>query len=168
MPAVICDRELGPFRVIAVSFSEGEVRALLPEAREWLRSYLELIEADGDDLDFYVGTAEEVAIGELLARALREHLGFPLLDCEAHEEPGYGLPGFSVYLNEDARSWCGRWWYDGLPPEAATVCYGLPGREEDFERVGRFIRELAGKDGGERLAVAVLLKGMAEDCQPAS
>ena len=100
MPAVICDRELGPFRVIAVSFSEEDVRALLPKAREWLRSYLELIQVDEEeleDLDFYVGTAEEVAVGELLARVLREHLGFPLLDCEAHEEPGYGLPEFSVY-----------------------------------------------------------------------
>ena len=35
----------------------------------------------------------------------------PKLDLSPVEEEAYGLPRFSAYYNEDARSWCGKWMY---------------------------------------------------------
>jgi hypothetical protein len=56
-----------------------------------------------------------VAVGILLAQHLRRKLGYPSLDCEAHEEENYGLPEFSVYNNQDSRSFCGKWTYSENP-----------------------------------------------------
>ena len=80
---------------------------LIPKARENIKNFTNNMESS----DVYVGSERDVAVGMLLAQHLRRKLGYPFLDCEAHEENGYCLPEFSVYYNQDARSWCGKWIY---------------------------------------------------------
>jgi hypothetical protein len=103
----IYNKQIGEFRIIAIDYSDGEVEQLISKAKENIKNFINNMESS----DFYVGSEKDVAVGMLLTQHLRQELGYPFLDCEAHEENGYGLPEFSVYYNQDARSWCGKWTY---------------------------------------------------------
>jgi len=103
----ICDKQVGEFRIIAINYTDSEVEQLIPKAKENIKNFMDKAESS----DIYIGSAKDVAVGMLLAQHLRRKLGYPFLDCEAHEENGYCLPEFSVYYNQDARSWCGKWTY---------------------------------------------------------
>jgi hypothetical protein len=107
----IYDKQIGEFRIIAIEYTDGEVKQLIPKAKENIKNFT----GNTETPDVYVGSEKDVAVGMLLARHLRKKLGYPFLDCEAHEEEGYGLPEFSVYYNQDARSFCGKWTYHESP-----------------------------------------------------
>jgi len=107
----IYDKQVCEFRIVAIKYTKREIEQLKPKARENIKIFAQNM--DGEDI--YVGTEIDVAVGMLLAQHLRRKLGYPFLDCEAHEEAGYGLPEFSVYYNQDARSFCGKWTYSESP-----------------------------------------------------
>ena len=154
----VLDKNIGRFRIIAITYDGPELQKVLPLAKEGRKHFIELIE---DESNMFVGSAEDVAVGLILAKHLRRKLSLPLLDCEAHEEPGYGLPEFSIYYNQDARSFCGRWTYDNAPltlDECGLFFALLPSTSPEYMQVKQTMEELLEKE--ERVAIAVLEHGL--------
>jgi len=107
----IYDKRICEFRIVAIEYTEREIQHLKPKAKENIKNFI----SNADTTNIYVGSERDVAVGMLFAQHLRNKLGYPFLDCEAHEEEGYGLPEFAVYYNQDARSFCGKWTYSESP-----------------------------------------------------
>ncbi len=94
----------------------------------------------------------------LFAQHLRRKLEYPFLDCEAHEEEGYGLPEFSVYYNQDARSFCGKWTYSESPQniDETGVFFALIGSDHPcYRKIEQTINKLLQKPN---TAVAILME----------
>lgn len=160
----ILDKVFGKFRVITVTYDGSELRRILPFAEKWRKDYLEVINVeDEDEFDGFIGSARDVAVGEILARHLRKKLSLPLLDCEAHEEVVYGLPEFSIYYNQDARSFCGRWTYDNAPltlDECGLFFALIPPTHPKYEPIKKTVENLLEKE--EHVAMAILERDLIE------
>lgn len=158
MDKTIADNTIGQYRIIAIQFTQKELKDMLPKAQKQLDNYKAVIDYKEDENeDFgYIGTVEDVAIGNLLAQTLRNKLQMPLLDCEAHEEEGYGLPEYSVYYNQDARSWCGKWTHSNNPEnidECGIFFALLPSDNPHYKQIQNLVDKLLEK---ENVAVAII------------
>ena len=166
MARVVEDLVLRYVRVIFVELSREDLEAAKEEGAALARNVrdvwgcdldLDLRYTDNGDL---VGSVEDHTVGVVLSRLLRDHLRAPFLDCTANEEPGYGLPGFSVYLNWDARSWCGRWMYSGAYGDWMDVVFALAPKEEaEVEAHQDRIDEWLSQEGR---AVVILINDMVD------
>ena len=148
----ILDKQFGNYRVIAIEYEDTELD--LKEAEKQRNNFIKWNCYEANE-DCYIGSVRDVAVGNLLASHLRSKLKIPFLDCEAHEESSYGLPEFSIYYNQDARSWCGKWTYDDSPEslDETGVFFGLIGSDEpEYEQIQKIIENLNGK-----YAVAILI-----------
>lgn len=103
----VYDKEIGTFRIIAIEYTADDIENLIHKAKENVKNLIDNMENSAA----YIGSEKDVAIGRILAKHLRKKLKYPFLDCEAHEEGSYNLPEFSIFYNQDARSFCGRWTY---------------------------------------------------------
>jgi len=99
-------------------------------------------------IEFMEREAQAESIGRLLAQHLRQKLGYPFLDCQVPEEEAYGLPEYSIYYNQDARSFCGRWTYSEGPVSIdesglffALITADSPCYKRIEETVGRLLQE---------------------------
>ena len=164
MARVVEDLTLKHVRIIFVELSREDVEAAKEEGAALARNVrdvwgcdldLDLRYTDNGDL---VGSVEDHTVGVVLSRLLRDYLRAPFLDCTASEEPGYGLPGFSVYLNWDVRSWCGRWMYSGAYGCWIDVVFALAPKEEaEVEAYQDEIDEWLNQEGK---AVVILINDM--------
>lgn len=104
----VLDTKVGRYRIIAVQFDPSIVEKYIPYGREMEKEVYEImcggVDLSRGECEAYVGTPLDYAV----ARVLSEYLGY---DFTPTEEPGYGLPEFSIYRNPDVRSWCGKWGY---------------------------------------------------------
>jgi len=116
-----------------------------------LRDPHEILDKYSIKSDFYVPDPEEIAAEYVMREALRTIEDAPL-DAQASEEPGYGLPEYSLYWNSDARSFTGRWYWSrgGI----GDICFGLITEDEICDKMSDMIKELetnARKKGRELL-----------------
>lgn len=150
----IYDKRICEFRIVAIKYTEREIEQLKPKAKDNIKNFTD----NGESEDIYVGTETDVAVGMLLAQHLRHKLRYPFLDCEAHEEEGYGLPEFSVYYNQDARSFFGKWAYSESPQnvDESGVFFALIGSDHPcYRKIEGTINKLLQKPN---TAVAILME----------
>jgi len=150
----IYDKQVCEFRIVAIKYTKREIEQLKPKAKENIKNFTDNTESR----DIYVGSETDVAVGMLLTQHLRRKLGYPLLDCEAHEEESYGLPEFSVYYNQDARSFCGKWTYSENPQniDESGVFFALIGSDHPcYRKIEETISKLLQKPS---VTVAILME----------
>jgi len=148
----VYDKRVCEFRIVAIEYTEREIEQLKPKATENIKNFTDNTESR----DIYVGSEADVAVGMLLAQHLRHKLGYPFLDCEAHEEEGYGLPEFAVYYNQDARSFCGKWTYSESPQsvDEAGLFFALISSDHPcYNKVKETVNRLLQK---AKVAIAIL------------
>jgi len=74
---------------------------------------------------------------KILTKYLRQLTDASFIEAQAEEEEGYGLPENSIYLNYDARSFCGRW-MEGASNSLSELFYHLltfPNPETEYKIV---------------------------------
>ncbi|MEM2806851.1 MAG: hypothetical protein QXK86_08400 [Candidatus Bathyarchaeia archaeon] len=148
----IYDKRVCEFRIVAIKYTEREIEQLKSKVRENIKNFTHNMNGE----DIYVGNEMDVAVGMLLAQHLRRKLGYPFLDCEAHEEAGYGLPEFSIYYNQDTRSFCGKWTYSENPQniDESGVFFALISSEHPcYRKIEETINGLLQK---ANVAIAIL------------
>jgi len=99
----------------------------------------EVLDEYGIETDYYVPSTDEVAAEKVMAKALSMIPGAPR-DPQASEEPGYGLPEYSLYWGPDARSYTGRWYWSRGASE--DVCWGLIAEEDVCNRINDILERL--------------------------
>jgi len=92
----------------------------------------DVLDKYGIEPDYYVPSIDELTAEYVMSEALRTIPGAPW-DAQASEEPGYGLPEYSLYYGADARSWDGRWyWSEG---GSGNICWGFIPEESICRRI---------------------------------
>ena len=164
MARVAEDLTLKHVRVIFVELSQEDLEVAKEEGATLASNVRNAWEYDEDltvkwtECGDFIGSVEDHMVATVLTKLLRKLLKAPFLDCVANEEPGYGLPEFSVYLNWDARSWCGRWMYSEVYEEWMDLIFALtPSEIRDLEAHRGRIEEWLSQ---ENRAVAVLINRM--------
>jgi len=89
--------------------------------------------------DWYVPSIDELAAERVLAKALSSIPDAPP-DPQVSEEPGYGLPEYSLYWGSDARSWVGRWYWSKGGNE--DICWKFIPEEDVCKRMDDLISSL--------------------------
>jgi len=145
--SIVFDGMVNHYRVVVVSYSIKDVNRYLKEAENRLKESMEYLELD--PAEDFVPSPMDVAIGMMLSDITR-------LDCTPFEEPGYGLPEFSIYYNADARSFCGRWGYlgDHQTLDECGLYFALVEEDEAREKITGIIEELSSRY--DNLAYAII------------
>ena len=127
----ILDTTIGRFRIVGIQYTQKEIQKLRNKSKQQIRNFKNATEWKKED-DVYIGSVKDVAVGMILAQFLRQKLSLPLLDCSAIEEEGYALPEFSIYYNQDARSWCGKWTHsnDSQTYDESGIFFALAGSDQ--------------------------------------
>lgn len=123
--------------------SESEIRKIKEDIAMCRRDIHDVMLDHGIELDAYIPSAREISAQIVMSKALQGIKGAPH-DAQASEEPGYGLPEFSLYYNPDARSWSGRWyWSESGDPEG--ICFRLVHDEKTCDKLMETIDDLEEK-----------------------
>jgi len=91
--------------------------------------------------EFYFGDVEEIAAQMLMERLLKEYVPEAPDDPQVNEEPGYGVPEYSLYFNLDVRSWSGKWWWSGAF-DTVDICFGFISDEETYNKIHELLERL--------------------------
>jgi len=147
------------YRYIVFALTDNEINSVMKDACDYLADTISLVFDDipedgierirrcedphyifeeyGIEPDVYIPDPDEVATEILLTEELRRN-GINL-EAEAMEESGYGLPEYSLYVDYDARSWRGRWYFSKHPTDICIgiddrICKNIQSMIEDLER----------------------------------
>ena len=145
--------EFGRYWVAIVVFSDEELSRYLERGRRRYEEVLEVL-CDGDRSnceDTFIGDPEDYAAALIVSEALNKYCGvdecpIPYFDLAVNEEPGYGLPEYSVYSNPDARSWSGRWAWSGsglgISLSETGIFFALVADESLREEIGDWVEDV--------------------------
>ncbi|MEX0569108.1 MAG: hypothetical protein Q6363_008135 [Candidatus Njordarchaeota archaeon] len=77
---------------------------------------------------------------------IESSLGLRIPEAQISNEPGYGIPEYSLYWSYDVRSFCGRWYISAYYDyDEAYICFGFTSEESLCRRIINKIEELENK-----------------------
>lgn len=132
------------YRGVMVFFDKRYIDDFLPYGRARLGELVRVL-CGGDPgscTGYYIGDEEEHAVETFLNEVVRplvmRRLNVLLPKFQVSEEPGCGLPPYSLYWSSDVRSWCGRWTWNArqLYDVEAELCFGFCRDEEEIKEIG--------------------------------
>ena len=136
---------------------EEEIRRVVDQVSACMMDVSDVLDRYDIEPDYYYPTIDELAAEIVLGKALHEVPDAPP-DPEVSEEPGYGLPEYSLYWGADARSWVGRWYWSYGGSE--DVCFGLITKPEVCRKASKLVDNLdyLAKRKGRELLFAIWKK----------
>jgi len=113
-------------------------REAIEEVRQCRKDTWEVLHEYGIEPDMWLTTIREKQ-AEILMRKLLSKIPDAPRDPQVSEEPGYGLPEYSLYWGADARSYSGRWSFDDLPDD---ICWGFIADEKLCDKISEINEKL--------------------------
>ena len=107
----------------------------------------EAIHVGSEELGVYLPDENELAVEWCVNDELSRSRDAPPVEVQVCEEPGYGLPEYSVYRRDlfaDARGWCGRWTTNVCGPQTypEDLCFAMRVTEASADAICDKAREL--------------------------